>query len=114
MTHELLNDFGVSSIGIQDRPERMTEGVPTDALPQANLVRCSLDVNAIDKTSANTVAYLFWQGLHTPNRWDGRKSFSSSRAEVLSTIPSSSELAFVKLRSLVAQFSVSQLSAGCK
>jgi hypothetical protein len=28
MTHELLNDFGVLSIGIQNRPKRMTEGVP--------------------------------------------------------------------------------------
>lgn len=33
MTHELLNDFGVLSIGIQDRPKRMTEGVPADTLP---------------------------------------------------------------------------------
>ena len=26
-SHELLYDFGVLSIGIQDRPERLTEGV---------------------------------------------------------------------------------------
>jgi hypothetical protein len=32
MTQEFLNDFGVLSIGIQDRPKRMTEGVPADTL----------------------------------------------------------------------------------
>ncbi len=33
MTQEFLNDFGVFSIGIQDRPKRMKKGVPTNALP---------------------------------------------------------------------------------
>jgi hypothetical protein len=33
MTQELLNDFGIFSIGIQERPKRMTKGVPTDVLP---------------------------------------------------------------------------------
>jgi hypothetical protein len=32
MTQEFLNDFGVLSIGIQDRPRRMVEGVPADTL----------------------------------------------------------------------------------
>ncbi len=30
MTQEFLNDYGVFSIGIQDRPKRMTKGVPTN------------------------------------------------------------------------------------
>src|SRR6266849_8866870 len=30
VTEQSLNDFGVLSIGIQDRPKRMTEGVPAD------------------------------------------------------------------------------------
>ena len=49
VTQQFLNDFGVLSIGIQDRAERVTEGVPADSLLQTNLLSRALDVNAIDR-----------------------------------------------------------------
>jgi len=48
VTQQLLNDFGVFSVGIQDRAEGVTEGMPADALLQTNLLSRALDVNAID------------------------------------------------------------------
>jgi hypothetical protein len=36
LTQDFMNDFGVFCVGIQDRPKRMTKGLPTNALLQAN------------------------------------------------------------------------------
>jgi hypothetical protein len=49
VTQQFLDDFGVLSIGIQDRAKGMTKRMPTDSFLQTNLLSRALDVNAIDR-----------------------------------------------------------------
>src|SRR5215813_6041513 len=49
MTQKFLNNFRIYSVGIQDRSARVTEGVPADALRQADTLSRRFDVNAVDQ-----------------------------------------------------------------
>ena len=49
VTQQLLNDFGIFSVGIQGSPEGVTKCMPADALLETNLLSRALDVNAIDR-----------------------------------------------------------------